>query len=203
MKYYADEVNIHARIYAMRSRLVSLEGYSSLLRDQEASYDKASGSRGMIEAKETVFGDQIKVIIHLAEATQRYAPLFVAFLCQYEASNVKLILAKAFGRQSLEQWYDIGPYATLDKGLLARELSLDDIQEILAGTYLAEVFEEKMVYERLETRVGYLYLPEPVCFFSILFPRGPGGFPRLYTPKGRCSHGDPAVETQSELPLER
>ncbi len=162
MKYYADEVNIHARIYAMRSRLVSLEGYSSLLRDQEASYDKASGSRGMIEAKETVFGDQIKVIIHLAEATQRYAPLFVAFLCQYEASNVKLILAKAFGRQSLEQWYDIGPYATLDKGLLARELSLDDIQEILAGTYLAEVFEEKMVYERLETRVD-------ICTFRNLY----------------------------------
>ena len=153
MKYYADEVNLHARIHAMRSRLIPFEGYASLLRDREASYDKTSGPHGMIEAKEALFRDQIKAIIHLAEATRRYAPLFIAFLRQYEASNVKVILAKAFGRQSLEQWYDIGPYATIDKGLLDRELSLGDIQAILAGTYLAEVFEGKVAYESLETRV--------------------------------------------------
>ena len=153
MKYYADEVNLHARIHAMRSRLIPLEGYASLLKDQEASYDKASGTQGMIEAKEALFREQIKAIVHLAEATRKYAPLFIAFLRQYEASNVKVILAKAFGRQSLKQWYDIGPYATFDKGLLDRELSLDDIQAILASTYLADIFEEKTAYERLETRV--------------------------------------------------
>ncbi|MBW2558388.1 MAG: V-type ATPase subunit [Deltaproteobacteria bacterium] len=154
MKYYADDVNLHVRIHAMRSRLIPLDEYASLLREQEASYDKSLGPRGMIEAKETAFRVQIKGIIHLAEATQKYAPLFIAFLRLYEANNVKIILAKAFGRQSLEQWYNIGPYATLDKGLLDRELSLGDVQAILGGTYLADIFEGRMTFERLEARLN-------------------------------------------------
>lgn len=153
MKYYADDVNLHARLHAMKSRLIPLDGYASILRDQETSYDKASGSRGMIDAKEALFRDQIWAIVHLAEATRRYAPLFIAFLRLYEASNVKLLLAKTLGRQGREVWYDIGSYATLDRGLLDRELLLGDIQEILAGTYLAGIFKEKTSYERLETRV--------------------------------------------------
>ncbi len=153
MKYYADDVNLHARIHAMRSRLIPLDGYASLLREQEASYDKVSGSRGMIEAKESLFGEQIRAIIHLAEATRRYAPLFIAFLRLYEAGNVKAILAKAFGRQGLEQWYDIGPYATLDRDLLDRDLSLGDVQAILGGTYLADIFEGRITFERLEARL--------------------------------------------------
>jgi len=153
MKYYADEVNLHARIHAMRSRLIPSEGYASLLRDQEASYDKVSGSRGMIEAKEALFRDQIRAIIHLAEATRRYAPLLIAFLRLYEADNVKLILGKVFGRQGVEQWCDIGPYATLDRDLLDRELSLGDIQAILADTYLADILEGEVIYESLETRI--------------------------------------------------
>ncbi|MDO9516205.1 MAG: V-type ATPase subunit [Syntrophales bacterium] len=153
MKYYADDVNLHARIHAMRSRLIPLDGYASLLRDQEASYDKGSGPRGMIEAKEALFEEQIRAIIHLAEATWRYAPLFIAFLRLYEAGNVKAILAKAFGRQGLEQWYDIGPYATLDRDLLDRDLSPDDVREAFADTYLADIFEGETIYESLETRV--------------------------------------------------
>jgi len=150
MRYYADDVNLHARIHAMRSRLIPLEGYAPLLRDQESSY---SGPRGMIEAKESLFRDQIRAVIHLAEATRRYAPLFIAFLRLYEADNVKVLLGKAFGRRSLEQWYDIGPYAAFDRELLDRELSPDDIRETLAGTYLADIFEGETIYESLETRV--------------------------------------------------
>jgi len=150
MKYYADDVNLHARIHAMRGRLIPFSGYAPLLRDQEVSY---AGPRGMIEAKEALFREQIGAVIRLAEATRRYAPLFIAFLRLYEAENVKLILARAFGREVLRQWYDIGPYATLDKGLLDRELSPDDVREALTGTYLAEIFEGEMIYESLETRV--------------------------------------------------
>jgi len=156
MKYYADDVYLHTRIYAMRSRLVPPEGYAPLLRDHEASYDTASGPRGMIDAKETAFRDQIGPVIHLAEATRRYAPLFIAFLRQYEAENVKLLLAKAFGRRSFEQWYDIGPYATLERDLLDRDPSLDDVREALAGTYLAGIFEGRMTGERLENRIDIL-----------------------------------------------
>ncbi len=156
MKHYADDVNLHARIHAMRSRLIPLEGYTSLLKDQDALYDKGSGPHGMIEARETLFRDQIKAIVHLAEATRRYAPLFIAFLRLYEADNAKVLLSKAFGRQGLEQWYDIGPYATLDKSLLDRDLSTDDVREALVETYLADIFEGETIYESLETRVDIL-----------------------------------------------
>lgn len=153
MKYYADDVNLHVRIHAMRSRLIPLSGYAPLLREQEASYEKGSGPRGMIEARESLFRDQIGAVIRLAEATRRYAPLFIAFLRLYEAQNVKVILSRAFGREVLGQWYDIGPYAALDRGLLDRDLSPDDVRKALAGTYLADIFEGEAIYESIETRV--------------------------------------------------
>ncbi|MBN2397578.1 MAG: hypothetical protein JXI32_04295, partial [Deltaproteobacteria bacterium] len=85
MRYYADDVYLHARIYAMRSRLIPPDGYAPLQREYETSY---AGPRGMIEAKETAFREQIGPVIHLAEATRRYAPLLIAFLRRYEANNV-------------------------------------------------------------------------------------------------------------------
>lgn len=156
MKYYADYVNLHARIHAMKSRLIPPEGYAPFLRDREASYEKGSGPGGMIEAREALFRDQIAPVVRLAEATRRYAPLFVAFLRLYEAENVKLILARAFGRESLGQWYDIGPYATLDRALLDRDLSPDETREIMTAAGLAEIFEGEAIYESLETRVDIL-----------------------------------------------
>lgn len=156
MRYYADDAYLHTRIYAMRSRLVPPGGYGPLLRDQEASYDTASGPRGMIEAKETTFREQIGPVVHLAEAARRYAPLFIAFLRRYEAENVKVLLAKAFGRRTLDQWYDIAPYATVNRELLDRDLSPDDIREALAGTHLAGIFEGRVTFERLENRLGIL-----------------------------------------------
>ncbi len=150
MRHYADEGYLHARIYAMRGRLLSLKDYTSLVRDPDERFSKVSGAHGTIEAKETLFGEQMAGVIHLAEATRKYAPLFLAFLRQYEASNIKLIAAKAFGRQSLEQWYDIGPYAVLERSLLEKSLTLQDIRAILSGTYLDGVFEDSSSYERIE-----------------------------------------------------
>ncbi len=153
MRYYADKDNLHVRIYAMRGRLLSLKDYDSIVRNQEAFFDRLSGTHDHVEAKEMVFREQLAMVVHLAEATREYSSLFIAFLRQYEVSNAKLLLAKAFGRQSLEQWYDIRPYAILDRSLLQQELSLDDIRAIMAGTYLEDVYEDISSYECLENQV--------------------------------------------------
>ena len=153
MRYYADKDNLHVRIYAMRGRLLSLKDYDSIVRNQEAFFDRLSGTHNHVEAKEMVFREQLAMVVHLAEATREYSSLFIAFLRQYEVSNAKLLLAKAFGRQSLDQWYDIRPYTILDRSLLQQELSLDDIRTIMAGTYLEDVCEDISSYECLENQV--------------------------------------------------
>ena len=153
MRYYADKDNLHARIYAMRGRLLSLKDYDSIVRGQESFFDSFSGTHDHVEAKEMVFREQIAMVVHLAEATRKYSSLFIAFLRQYEVGNAKLLMAKALGRQSLEQWYDIGPYAILDKSLLQQELSLADIRTIIANTYLEDVCEDISSYVRLEIQV--------------------------------------------------
>lgn len=153
MRYYADEVNLHARIYAMRSRLLMLRDYTAIIRDRNAFSETITGADEYARARETVFTEQIQAVIRLAEATRTYAPLFLAFLRQYEAHNLKLLLARAFGRQCLEQWYDIGPYATLGRGLLKKEPALDEIRSMLAGTYLDGLLDDTASYERLEMRL--------------------------------------------------
>jgi vacuolar-type H+-ATPase subunit C/Vma6 len=153
MKDYGDDDYLHARIYVMRGRLFSLRDYTLMARNPESFTDKRSGEFNPVDAKEAVFKEQLSGVISLAEATRKYAPLFLAFLRQYEASNAKIILAKAFGRESLEQWYDIGPYAILEKNLLQKELAPDDIRMLLAGSYLSDVLEDISSYERMEIRV--------------------------------------------------
>ena len=154
MRYYADKDNLHARIYAMRGRILSLKDYDSIVRDQkETFFDRLSGTHDHVEAKEMVFREQIAMVVHLAEATREYSSLFIAFLRQYEVSNAKLLMAKAFGRQSLVQWYDIGPYAILDRSLLQQKLSLDDIRTIITDTYLEDVCEDISSYIRLEIQL--------------------------------------------------
>jgi len=152
MRYYADQDNLHTRLYAMRSRLLGLKDYASIVRDKESFYAKSSSVHDYIKSKETVFREQIASIIHLTEATSNYAPLFIAFLRQYEMENVKLLLAKIFDRQCLEQWYDIGPYATLDRSLLENKPSLHQIKEILTDTYMEDLCRDFTSYERLEIR---------------------------------------------------
>jgi vacuolar-type H+-ATPase subunit C/Vma6 len=153
MRNYADEVNLHARIYAMRGRLLSLRDYASIVREQETFPDRLSDPKDLIEAKENIFREQIAPIISLAEVNEKYAKLFIAYLRQYEAHNLKVILAKTFGKQSLEQWYDIGPFATLKEELLQKKITLDEIKSLIANTYLADDFKDISSYRRMEIRV--------------------------------------------------
>ncbi|MBN1546429.1 MAG: V-type ATPase subunit [Syntrophaceae bacterium] len=154
MRDYADAANIHARIYAMRSRLLSMKDYVSLVRDQKESlYNNNADASEPVESEENVFRDQIAKIFPLAEAYRAYTPLFLAFFQQFEALNAKLILAKAFNLQSLELWYDIGPYAILNQSLLREKANLHNIRLLLTGTYLEDVFEDMTSFEQMESRV--------------------------------------------------
>ena len=118
MRNYADQDYLHARIYAMRGRLLSLRDYASIVREPQAATSKISNIHDPVEAGETLFREQIAPVIGLAEAYDKYAPLFLAYLRQFETRNARILLAKAAGHKSEERWYDIGPFARLEKGLL-------------------------------------------------------------------------------------
>jgi len=154
MRDYADEANLHTRLYAMRGRLLLLKDYVLLAKSQEeASHDKTVGVQESVAEEENIFQEQIAKIAPLAEATGQYTPLFLAFFRQFEALNVKLILAKAFGLQIQSQWYDIGPYAVLKRSLLNETLTPANIQPYLENTYLKDVLEDVSSYALMETRV--------------------------------------------------
>jgi vacuolar-type H+-ATPase subunit C/Vma6 len=152
MRNYADEANLHARIHAMRSRLLSLHDYASIVRGEHANSFKLSTARDLIEAKETLFREQIAPVVGLAEAYDKYTPLFLAYLRQFEVHNAKILLAKAAGLESEEQWYDIGPFAIMEKGLLAEKLSLAGIRSLIASTYLDDDFKDTASYRQMEIR---------------------------------------------------
>lgn len=154
MRDYSDEANLHARVYALRSRLFSLKDYIPLARSQNGTaYGQTENVPDPVQAGETIFREQIAVIMPLAEASEIYSPLFLAFFRQFEALNVKLVLAKAFGLQSLGHWHDIGPYAILERKVLQEATSLNDIRTLLERSYLEDVFEDSESYEKMEVRV--------------------------------------------------
>ena len=172
MRDYADEAYLHARIYAMRSRLLVLKDYASMARNQgEAFSGESTGTADPVQAEETVFHEQTAGIIHLAEATRKYTPLFLAFLRQFEALNVKLILAKAFGLQPLEQWYDMRFHAILQRNLINGTNILQDIQPVLKGTYLEAVLEDMSGYGQAEIRVDQCALKDLYAASDIFDPK--------------------------------
>jgi len=182
MKDYGDDDYLHARIYAMRGRLFSLRDYALMARNPESFTDKKTGEFNPVDVKEAVFREQISGVITLAETTRRNAPLFLAFLRQYEANNAKTILAKTFGKEILQQWYDIGSYAVFEKDLLRQEISPDDMRDLLVKTYLSDVLEDIPSYERMEIRVDLCaardlfassstFMPEDRMAFQVLMLR--------------------------------
>ncbi len=171
MRDYADEAYLHARIYAMRSRLLVLKDYVSMARNQgEAPFGQTAHSPDPVEEEEKVFSEQTAGIIRLAEASRIYTPLFLAFLRQFEALNVKLILAKAFGYQPLEQWYEIGHHSTIERRLINGRNILQDVQPFLKGTYLEAVLEDISDYGEAEIRVDRCALKDLYAASDLFHP---------------------------------
>lgn len=162
MRNYADEPYLHARIHAMRSRLFSLRDYTLMIREQESIPGNIAGIQNLTRAREMLFRQQIAPVITLALAYEKYTPFFIANLRQYETHNARILLARAAGHQTLEQWYDIGPFAVLDKGLLEEKLSLDEIRAILTDRYQDKKFKTIAGYRQLT-----VYLD--ICTADILY----------------------------------
>ena len=150
MRNYADQANLHARIYAMKGRLLSLQDYAVMAREQRTFAPKSSSVQDLIDAKENLFREQIAPVIALVEAYDKYTPVFLAYLRQFETHNAKVLLAKAAGKDILEQWYDISPFASLDKSLLNKNLSMDDVTSPLTNTYLGADFKPSSSYRRMQ-----------------------------------------------------
>lgn len=153
MRNYADEPYLHTRIYAMKSRLFSLRDYASMIREPETMPGNVGGIQDPTEAKETLFRQQIAPAINLARAYEKYTPFFIADLRQYEACNARILINKAAGNQTITQWYDIHPFATLDKKLLDEKLSLDEVKVLLSYMYLDEEFKNISSYRQLAVYV--------------------------------------------------
>ena len=149
MRNYADEPNLHARICAMRSRLFARRDYALLIRERESMPGNVSAIRDLRLAKETLFALQINPVITVALAYEKYTPFFIGQLRQYETSNARLLLARAAGQPVAEQWYDIGPFARLEKKRLEERLSLTDVQSLLAEIYSDEHFKTLSGYRQL------------------------------------------------------
>ena len=182
MRYYADAYNVHARIYAVKSRLFTRADYVSLIREQESSRDKVSTDEGMIRVKEEVFRKEIGKVLQLAQAVEMYEPLFLAFLRRYEVNNVKLILAKIFGRPSVTMWYDIGDFAIIDRDLLMKDVSIGELEKICSDTGLEGLFAKKVSYAHLEIRIDLLTMKNMIAA-SASFHREVGDVFRTFIKK--------------------
>jgi len=146
MRNYADIDYLHARIYAIRGRLLTLGGYSSIVRERQTALLKPGDLTG---AAENVFREQIAPVIALACAYDKYAPLFIAFLRLFETHNAKILLARAYGRKSLNQWYDISPFATLERELLEKNLPPEELKPLISKTFYGIDFKELSGFLRM------------------------------------------------------
>ncbi len=149
MRNYADIPNLHTRIYALRSRLYSLRDYALMIREPQFLPAGISSIQDPTQAKETIFAQQIAPVFNMATIHEPYTPFFIANLRQYETHNARIILARAAGYRSIPQWYDIGPHATLDRGLLDQNPSMEDVKSLLADIYQDKNFKTISSYRQL------------------------------------------------------
>jgi vacuolar-type H+-ATPase subunit C/Vma6 len=156
MRHYADLPNLHARLYAMRSRLFSRRDYAMMIREQDAMPGDVSTIRDLPTAKETLFAFEIAPVITLAQAYEKYTPFFIAQLRQYETANARVLLARAARRPVSSVWYDIGPFARLKKDLLGKDLSLSEVQSLLADIYSDKSFLTRPSFRQSMIRLDVL-----------------------------------------------
>jgi len=163
MNPYADKNYLHAKIHALRSQLLRRKDFIEIINAQKPhlafpTLISESVTEDLSKVKEIIFRHQIRKVLLFMESTTCYRALFEAFLRFFEAGNVKLLLAKAFGRTvAIEQWNDISPYNAFEKGLLRRDISLDEVKTLFANTYLKDVIADDFPYryEELESRIDF------------------------------------------------
>jgi vacuolar-type H+-ATPase subunit C/Vma6 len=163
MNPYADKNYLHAKIHALRDQLLKRNDYIKIINAQKPhlafpTLISETDAEDYSKVKEKIFRNQIKKLLLIIESSDHYKDLFKSFLGFFEAGNVKLLLAKAFGRTMvIEQWNNISPYNAFDKDLLQRDISLDEFKSLLGNTYLNNVIagEFPSKYEELESRIDF------------------------------------------------
>lgn len=153
MRNYADADHLHARICALKSRLLTRADYARLIRETPAGN---ASDRDSVLHREKIFREQITPMMALVQAYDRYAPLFWAFLRQYEVQNVKMLVVQAHGEQTMQQWYDISPFAVVDKEVLEKKLSFDELKNIFTVTYLSPAFQRPASPVSMSVRLDIL-----------------------------------------------
>jgi hypothetical protein len=163
MNPYADKNYLHAKIHALRDQMLRRNDYTKIINAQRPHLAfptllSENDAEDLNKAKEVIFRNQIKKVLLFIESSDCYRPLFVAFLRFFETRNIKVLLAKAFGRTMvIGQWNDISPYNSFEKGLLQRDISLDEFKSLLGNTYLKDVIADDFPtrYEELESRIDF------------------------------------------------
>ena len=163
MNPYADKNYLHAKIHALRSQLLRRNDYIEIINAQKPhlafpTLISENDSEDLSKVKEIIFRNQIKKVLLFIESSNYCRALFEAFLRFFETGNVKLLLAKAFGRTvGIEQWNDISPYNVFERGLLGRDISLGEFKLLLGNSYLKNVIADGFPprYEELESRIDF------------------------------------------------
>ena len=180
MNPYADKNYLHAKIHALRNQLLRRNDYTKIINAQKPHLTfptliSENDAEDHNKTKEIIFRNQIKKLLIFIESSDCYRTLFKAFLRFFETGNVKLLLAKAFGRTMLiEQWNDISPYNAFEKDLLQRDISQDEFKSLLGSTYLNNAIADDFPtrYEELESRIDFCAVRYFFDFSKeILFPQ--------------------------------
>ena len=161
MKGFADASYVHAKVYGLRSQLLSRNDYAGLLAGSAldrffSGLPAQPAPAQCTQVKEDIFRRSIRGILSLAEALGTYEKLFKAFLRLFEARNVKLMLARALGAGPVDgQWYDIRPYASFSRADIDAVSSWEDCAALISRSYLGQLVVDtgRPGFEEIESRV--------------------------------------------------
>ena len=180
MNFYADSNYIHARICGLHSMLLAERDYREIVKNRNFQsilplIDSNNIRNDFITIKEKIFRIQADDVISMACACARYRKVFLRFLRYFEILNLKLICAKAFGRDPAPfMWYDIGESAVLERGMLSAVNGTASIAEYTAGTWMdgLVVSGDNITFEEIEYSIDRAALGIALEFpLSVRFSR--------------------------------
>jgi len=147
MDLYADNNYIYAKIWALHSLLLKRGDYNGIVKSgsfrslpglPQTEYDIRRESTLI---RESIFKSQVKHVILLAGSSAKGSALFTLFLRHFEILNLKLLCARAFGREpSPFIWYETGPAAPLNRGMLDKITDIDSLLRLTSRTWMRDVF---------------------------------------------------------------
>ena len=180
MNFYADSNYIHAKIYAMHSLLLTKNDYYDIAKNGHfrsvlPELDTYNIKNDYTLIKEKIFDNQMNMIISLAEASVSSRSIFILFLRYFETLNLKLLCARAFGREpSPSIWYNIGEFAVLDRDMLSDNTDVTSILKYTKNTWMKDILtpESGGSFEEVEFFIDRAILRIAVEFpYSVNFSR--------------------------------